>query len=531
MATIKDGMLYKYGRQSYKSNKERWFVIQDDGYVYYYKERALATERKKAKGSFHLAGATIRELDGVDDGKFVITAEGSKYTLKPIDGTLMEWLTAFEKAIDKAEADGDLRIGAPTNFERVATAKNEDGKAIWDSSSFQLMNKLGSGAYGEVYRARLVDSPTEFAIKVVDSRRDLSNVKKEIDLLTACVHKNIVQCFGCAFKDQFLWIMMEFCEGGSVLDIMSVLNSPLREAQIGLILHDTLCGLNYLHQHKNMVHRDIKAANILLSGDGLAKIADFGICQSLGSNESGEVLGTPHWIAPEVWREERCTFAADIWSLGITAYELATGSPPYSELGAFSVGWKIARSDSPPPLPECKEKYSEKFKGFINNCLVKDPSNRPSAQLLLQDPLILSCFTERSQLSSLLRKYFKTKKSLEKEMQKMASKRAKHAAKAVSVRDPNMRTSLRRMTIQSQAPPNLQAEEPSFGCTMVVLDNEPSESIQGTMKVRSISGTFGTMRISSDPEAGQASGSSGTGSLTSFQKWFQSQQASESPSE
>lgn len=251
---------------------------------------------------------------------------------------------------------------------------------------FKVYEELGRGAFGSVYRAVDTRNDAEVAIKQIDLESaddDIEEIQKEIAILSTCHHPNITRYYG-SFIDGFkLWVIMEYVDGGSCADIISV--NPFSEEEVGFILHDMLVALEYLHKNRT-IHRDIKAANILVSSSGSIKVADFGVSTQLSDNLSRRdtFVGTPWWMPPEIVAHKAYNNKADIWSLGITAIELATGKPPLSEFHPFEVLFKIER-DSPPKL---KGDYSSEFKDFVHRCLCKSPRERPSAKTLLSHGFI-----------------------------------------------------------------------------------------------------------------------------------------------
>jgi serine/threonine protein kinase len=183
---------------------------------------------------------------------------------------------------------------------------------------------------------------------------------------------------------------MEYCGGGSVSDICNILESGLREDQIALVCREALKGLHYLHSvHK--IHRDIKGGNILLTDAGDVKLADFGVSAQLFSTFSkrNTFVGTPYWMAPEVIQENTYDGKADIWSLGITAIEMAEIVPPNSDVHPMRVLFMIPRD--PPPRLQDKKAWSLLFHQFLKDCLVKDPNKRPTAEKLLQHKFVANC--------------------------------------------------------------------------------------------------------------------------------------------
>eukprot|EP00002_Diphylleia_rotans_P019565 TRINITY_DN377_c0_g1_i5.p1 TRINITY_DN377_c0_g1~~TRINITY_DN377_c0_g1_i5.p1 ORF type:complete len:458 (+),score=86.54 TRINITY_DN377_c0_g1_i5:452-1825(+) len=193
---------------------------------------------------------------------------------------------------------------------------------------------------------------------------------------------------------------MEYCGGGSITDVCQISERPLTEDQISLICRETLKGLDYLHkQHK--LHRDVKGGNILLTEKGEVKLADFGVAAQIANTwaKRNTFVGTPYWMAPEVILENKYDGKADVWSLGITAIEMAEGVPPLADIHPMRVLFKIPQ-DPPPKLKE-REKWSDAFHDFLAKCLVKDPATRPTAEAMLNHAF-LKCKKDKAILAELV---------------------------------------------------------------------------------------------------------------------------------
>nr|AHJ60959.1 HPO [Schmidtea mediterranea] len=258
------------------------------------------------------------------------------------------------------------------------------------SEVFQIESKLGKGSYGSVYKAKHKKNGFTVAAKLVPVDSELSDIVKEISIMQQCKSDYIVQYYGSFYDSHDLWIVMEYCGAGSVSDIMRLRNKTCNEEEIAIILQGSLKGLEYIHQLKK-IHRDIKAGNILLTEEGNAKLADFGVAGQLSDTlaKRNTVIGTPYWMAPEVIQEIGYHYSADIWSLGITAIEMADGKPPYADIHPMRALFMIP--SQPPPTLLNPSIWSPSFVNFITQCLVKNPDQRPSAsQLLLNCEFIIN---------------------------------------------------------------------------------------------------------------------------------------------
>ncbi|XP_041975077.1 serine/threonine-protein kinase 3 isoform X3 [Aricia agestis] len=252
---------------------------------------------------------------------------------------------------------------------------------------FDIICKLGEGSYGSVYKALHKESGQVLAIKQVPVDTDLQEIIKEISIMQQCDSPYVVKYYGSYFKNTDLWIVMEYCGAGSVSDIMRLRKKTLSEDEIATILCDTLKGLEYLHRRRK-IHRDIKAGNILLNTEGHAKLADFGVAGQLTDTmaKRNTVIGTPFWMAPEVIQEIGYDCVADVWSLGITALEMAEGKPPYGDIHPMRAIFMIPTK--PPPSFREPDQWSPEFIDFVSQCLVKNPEERATAEYLLTHEFI-----------------------------------------------------------------------------------------------------------------------------------------------
>ncbi|NXO44610.1 STK10 kinase, partial [Locustella ochotensis] len=252
------------------------------------------------------------------------------------------------------------------------------------------------------FQAKNKETGALAAAKVIETKSEdeLEDYMVEIEILATCHHPHIVKLLGAFYWDGKLWIMIEFCPGGAVDATMLELDRGLTEPQIQVICRQMLEALRYLHG-KRIIHRDLKAGNVLLTQDGDIKLADFGVSaknmKTLQKRDS--FIGTPYWMAPEVvmcetMKDTPYDYKADIWSLGITLIEMAQIEPPHHELNPMRVLLKIAKSD--PPTLSCPSKWSLEFRDFLKKALDKNPETRPSAAQLLEHPFVSKVTSNRA---------------------------------------------------------------------------------------------------------------------------------------
>ncbi|RPD76435.1 Pkinase-domain-containing protein [Lentinus tigrinus ALCF2SS1-7] len=341
-----------------------------------------------------LTGAPANERPRLPRGRFQSEVDAASSRRKPRPNSYDEYgakprRSRFESMVNLGVASSNAsasdlmsRDSYDGSAVRQTLIVREDGKA---PTQFQLGNCIGRGQFGAVYRALNLNTGQMVAVKRIRleglKEEEIAQLMKEVDLVKSLSHPSIVKYEGMARDDDTLSIVLEYAENGSLGQTLKAFGK-LNERLVANYVVKILEGLHYLHQN-DVVHCDLKAANILTTKNGNVKLSDFGVSLNLRAmeREMKDVAGTPNWMAPEVIELKGASTKSDIWSLACTVIELLTGRPPYAEIAnSMSVMFRIVE-DSSPPLPE---DCSESLQNFLRWCFNKDPAKRPNAEQLCE---------------------------------------------------------------------------------------------------------------------------------------------------
>lgn len=278
----------------------------------------------------------------------------------------------------------------------------------FNGTSYEVLEVLGEGSYGSVYKGLNKEEKKIIAIKIIpiefSNQSESKELMKEIEFLKKSQSPYIVGYHSSFILNDKttdevrnlsassdltsrLCIIMDFCEAGSVSDLMQATRMTLAEEELQVIVSCVVLGLESLHKCK-IIHRDIKAGNILLTRTGIAKVADFGVSCQLNTMQSKRdtAIGTPYWMAPEVIEKGSYNEIADVWSLGISCIEMAEGEPPFSNLHPMRALFVIPKK--PPPTVKEPEDWSNSFNNFLAECLKKESTARPTMSELKTHPFL-----------------------------------------------------------------------------------------------------------------------------------------------
>mmetsp|Transcript_24400 Transcript_24400/g.76533 ORF Transcript_24400/g.76533 Transcript_24400/m.76533 type:complete len:473 (+) Transcript_24400:196-1614(+) len=355
--------------------------------------------------------ARLGEVEGkgaIGDGGTLMSTVEVASTFRVSGAGLAEvspsWASPSSSASPAAAAKARLQQGAA--YKALAARAPSDSQ--W--GVVELGEKLGQGTYGSVYRAitqgvggQTPKGADGLAAKLLklDAKNAVA-VAREVEILKQADHPNIVGYYDYFLRlgpdggEPVLWLLLEYCALGSVLDVMQGQGAAMTEPQSALVLREVLTALHYMHTDLRALHRDVKAANVLLTKAGKVKLGDLGVAAQVYNTmqKRGTMIGTPHWMAPEAFGSVTAIDAStydtkvDMWGVGITAIELATMKPPNSDLSTvFDIILAIVNGP-PPTLPP--DKKAPALAAFIGAALVKDPAARPDAATLLKHPFLAS---------------------------------------------------------------------------------------------------------------------------------------------
>ena len=332
--------------------------------------------------SIPFVDTTVRRKNAEGDEEIKLAPRGLK---EPSDGVQEVKNGSLFYSLRKLDVPWTSQESLTISTDKSITSggrSGSEGSAEDTADKYEVLEVLGQGSYGRVCKCRNVKTAKVCAVKIVDIESDPKALIEEISYLQRGKNEYVVGYHGSFQVGHAFWILMDFCEAGSVSDLMRATRMSLAEEELQVICSCVVLGLLHLHKLR-MIHRDIKAGNILLTSDGTAKLADFGVSAQLDTIQSKRdtAIGTPYWMAPEVIQEGRYNSKADIWSLGITLIEMAEGEPPFVNMHPMRALFVIPKK--PPSTLRNPEAWTSECNAFIASCLVKDAEKRSSCEELL----------------------------------------------------------------------------------------------------------------------------------------------------
>lgn len=270
------------------------------------------------------------------------------------------------------------------------------------SKEFKLIEFIDEGTYGQVYKAKHLKTDKIYSIKIINNISLMQNLILESSLLKFCSTCKYINKYHGSYYDYIskeIWLILDHCKYGNIMNIISTNNITLNEKQISAIIKMVLKSLVFLHSN-GIIHRDIKGGNLLLNEDGIIELCDFGTgtllkcVLDINDDENGKKIGSPYWMAPEIVINSTYSTAGDIWSLGITCIELVEGNPPYSNIKPLRA--MLLTSTDPPKGLSTPNSFSKEFNNFVKKCLTVDFNKRPSASELLNDTFIAQYNDEKN---------------------------------------------------------------------------------------------------------------------------------------
>eukprot|EP01114_Cavostelium_apophysatum_P004434 TRINITY_DN1466_c0_g1_i1.p1 TRINITY_DN1466_c0_g1~~TRINITY_DN1466_c0_g1_i1.p1 ORF type:complete len:587 (-),score=166.11 TRINITY_DN1466_c0_g1_i1:832-2592(-) len=355
-------------------------------------ERSPSKEQEPEESDDKKSSTSKKEKEGTSITKSMLSIFSSKKKKQQLAQSLA----------DSEEDQPQLSISAPSNFNHklhVDKTLNWIGKDV--DKEFEMMDLLGEGTFGRVFKARHKQADAVVAIKIVKADdSDLASIQKEMKILQTCRHDAVVSYYGCIRCGPEIWMIMDYCGVGAIDDLMDRAETTLNEDQIAYVVFNSLKGLQFLHSRK-ILHRDIKSANILLTEIGEVKLADFGVSAEISNAAKRRtVVGSPYWMAPEVVKESPYDYRCDIWSLGITCIEMAERRPPHYEKNPLHAMMQIPLV--PSPTLKNPERFSDDFNNFLSICLKKNPDERATIPDLLLHPFLRNAHTKKDSLMILV---------------------------------------------------------------------------------------------------------------------------------